>query len=90
MNRRGSFPGSPAQIQDRLATVCVPCRREGLLGRSHFKCRKETAGLRKVNFKGGKNPMKKFLSLVLALVMAMSLVTISAGAKDFTYDSKVA
>ena len=28
--------------------------------------------------------MKKFLSLVLALVMAMSLVTISAGAKDFT------
>ena len=33
--------------------------------------------------------MKKFLSLVLALVMAMSLVTISAGAKDFTDDSKV-
>ena len=28
--------------------------------------------------------MKKFLSLVLALVMTMSLVTISAGAKDFT------
>ena len=28
--------------------------------------------------------MKKFLSLVLALVMAMSLVTVSAGAKDFT------
>ena len=27
--------------------------------------------------------MKKFLSLVLALVMTMSLVTISAGAKDF-------
>ena len=26
--------------------------------------------------------MKKFLSLVLALVMTMSLVTISAGAKD--------
>jgi hypothetical protein len=35
------------------------------------------------NFKGGK-PMKKFLSLVLALVMTMSLVTISAGATDFT------
>ena len=28
--------------------------------------------------------MKKFLSMVLALVMAMSLVTISAGAADFT------
>ena len=27
--------------------------------------------------------MKKFLSLVLALVMTMSLVTISAGAKDY-------
>ena len=33
--------------------------------------------------------MKKFLSLVLALVMTMSLVTISAGAKDFTDDDKV-
>ena len=33
--------------------------------------------------------MKKFLSLVLALVMAMSLVTISAGAKDFTDSDKV-
>ncbi len=33
--------------------------------------------------------MKKFLSLVLALAMAMSLVTISAGAKDFTDDSKI-
>ena len=33
--------------------------------------------------------MKKFLSLVLALVMAMSLVTISAGAKDFTDNSKI-
>ena len=33
--------------------------------------------------------MKKFLSLVLALTMAMSLVTISAGAKDFTDDSKI-
>ena len=32
--------------------------------------------------------MKKFLSLVLALVMTMSLVTVSAGAKDFTDDSK--
>ena len=28
--------------------------------------------------------MKKFLALVLALVMTMSLVTISAGAEDFT------
>ena len=28
--------------------------------------------------------MKKFLSLVLALAMALSLVTVSAGAKDFT------
>ena len=33
--------------------------------------------------------MKKFLSLVLALVMTMSLVTVSAGAKDFTDDSKI-
>ena len=33
--------------------------------------------------------MKKFLSLVLALVMTMSLVTISAGAKDFNDDSKI-
>ena len=33
--------------------------------------------------------MKKFLSLVLALVMTMSLVTISAGAKEFTDDSKI-
>ncbi|WP_298020036.1 S-layer homology domain-containing protein [uncultured Dysosmobacter sp.] len=33
--------------------------------------------------------MKKFLSLVLALVMVMSLVTIGAGAKDFTDDSKI-
>ena len=34
--------------------------------------------------------MKKFLSLVLALVMTMSLVTVSAGAKDFTDASKIA
>ena len=33
--------------------------------------------------------MKKFLSLVLALVMTMSLVTISAGAKDFTDDEAI-
>ena len=33
--------------------------------------------------------MKKFLSLVLALVMAMSLVTISAGAKDFADDDSI-
>ncbi|WP_298019377.1 S-layer homology domain-containing protein [uncultured Dysosmobacter sp.] len=33
--------------------------------------------------------MKKFLSMVLALVMVMSLVTVSAGAKGFTDDSKV-
>jgi len=33
--------------------------------------------------------MKKFLSLVLALVMTMSLVTISAGAKDFTDDKAI-
>ena len=33
--------------------------------------------------------MKKFLSLVLALIMTMSLVTISAGAKDFTDNSKI-
>ena len=31
--------------------------------------------------------MKKFLSLVLALVMTMSLITMSAGAEDFTDDS---
>ena len=46
-------------------------------------------------FEGG-NPMKKFLSLVLALVMTASLVTVSAGAKEFkddkdvTYDEAVA
>ena len=33
--------------------------------------------------------MKKFLSLVLALVMTMSLVTISAGAADFADDSNI-
>jgi len=33
--------------------------------------------------------MKKFLSLVLALVMTMSLVTVSAGAKDFTDGSEI-
>ena len=33
--------------------------------------------------------MKKFLSMVLALVMAMSLVTVSAGAKDFTDSEKL-
>ena len=33
--------------------------------------------------------MKKFLSLVLALAMTMSLVTVSAGAKDFTDASKI-
>ena len=33
--------------------------------------------------------MKKFLSLVLALVMAMSLVTVSAGAKDFNDSEKL-
>ena len=33
--------------------------------------------------------MKKFPSLVLALVMTMSLVTVSAGAKDFTDDSSI-
>ena len=33
--------------------------------------------------------MKKFLSLVLALVMTMSLVTVSAGAKDFTDSTKM-
>ena len=33
--------------------------------------------------------MKKFLSLVLALVMTMSLVTVSAGAKDFSDSSKI-
>ena len=33
--------------------------------------------------------MKKFLSLVLALVMTMSLVTISAGAADYEDDSKI-
>jgi hypothetical protein len=35
-------------------------------------------------FTGGELNMKKFLALVLALVMTMSLVTISAGAEDFT------
>jgi hypothetical protein len=33
--------------------------------------------------------MKKFLSLVLALVMTMSLVTISSSAKDFTDDETI-
>ncbi|MFR6518674.1 MAG: hypothetical protein ACLUPV_05270 [Bilophila wadsworthia] len=32
--------------------------------------------------------MKKFLSLVLALQMTMSLVTVSAGAKDFSDSTK--
>ena len=40
-------------------------------------------------FYQGGNPMKKFLSLVLALVMTMSLVTVSAGAKDFTDSTKI-
>jgi len=39
-------------------------------------------------FKGG-NSMKKFLSLVLALVMTMSLVTVSAGAKEFADDDSI-
>lgn len=33
--------------------------------------------------------MKKFLSLVLALTMALSLVTVSAGATDFEDDSDI-
>ena len=33
--------------------------------------------------------MKKFLSLVLALTMMMSLVTINAGAKEFTDDEEL-
>ena len=33
--------------------------------------------------------MKKFLSLVLALVMTFSLVTVSAGAKEYTDDSTI-
>ena len=33
--------------------------------------------------------MKKFLSLVLALVMTMSLVTVSAGATDFEDDGDI-
>ncbi|WP_298032953.1 S-layer homology domain-containing protein [uncultured Dysosmobacter sp.] len=33
--------------------------------------------------------MKKFLSLVLALVMTMSLVTVSAGAKEFTDNDSI-
>ena len=33
--------------------------------------------------------MKKFLSMVLALTMALSLVTVSAGAKDFTDSDEV-
>ena len=34
--------------------------------------------------------MKRFLSLVLSLVMVMSLVTVSAGAKDFTDNDTIA
>ena len=34
--------------------------------------------------------MKKFLSLVLSLAMAMSLVTVGAGAKEFKDDNKIA
>ena len=34
--------------------------------------------------------MKKFLSLALALIMTMSLVTISAGAKDFSDNGEIA
>ncbi|WP_298021589.1 S-layer homology domain-containing protein [uncultured Dysosmobacter sp.] len=33
--------------------------------------------------------MKKFLSLVLSLVMVMSLITVSAGAKEFTDDENI-
>lgn len=33
--------------------------------------------------------MKKFLSLVLALAMAVSLVTVGAGARDFTDDGSI-
>ena len=33
--------------------------------------------------------MKKFLSLVLALTMALSLVTVSAGAADFEDDGDI-
>ena len=33
--------------------------------------------------------MKKFLSLVLALTMALSLVTVSAGATDFDDDGDI-
>lgn len=33
--------------------------------------------------------MRKFLSLVLALVMMMSLVTINAGAKEFSDDGDI-
>ena len=41
------------------------------------------------NSKGGEIRMKKFLSLVLALVMTMSLVTVSAGAQDFADDGEI-
>ena len=51
--------------------------------------RENMAALHRQIFKGGKPTMKKFLSLVLALVMTMSLVTVSAGAKDFTDDDKI-
>ena len=37
----------------------------------------------------GGQTMKKFLSLVLALTMMMSLVTINAGAKEFTDDEEL-
>ena len=61
----------PVQILGRLATIC----KSGRLRKPCFV--KQTP--ERENLKGG-NPMKKFLSLVLALVMTMSLVTVSAGA----------
>jgi hypothetical protein len=58
--------------------------RSGKTGLLHGKM----ADLHRQIFKGGK-PMKKFLSLVLALVMTMSLVTIGAGATEYTDDDSI-
>ena len=77
---REAGPGIDTDIW--LAAVCAPETAD----RTAFA--KSRRLFTAENLKGGKT-MKKFLSLVLALVMTMSLVTVSAGAKEFTDDDKL-
>ena len=76
-------------ILRKAPIVLCPSGKRGWLAPDAVAGRAEKAGAPRKIFKGGKPTMKKFLSLVLALVMTMSLVTISAGAKDFTDDEKI-